>query len=82
MPRTVPPMSADAVLIPMLSGEADITEAEKTVRLVDGPARAARRDIPARMLLSRVKHTQLARHAVREIERATLPLLTTTLGIW
>jgi chromosome partitioning protein len=72
--------SADAVLIPTLSGEADITEAEKTVRQVAGFARAARRDIPARVLLNRVKRTQLARHAAREIERATLPLLSATLG--
>lgn len=72
--------SADAVLIPTLSGEADITEAEKTVRLVEGLARAARRDIPARVLINRVKRTQLARHAAREIERATLPLLAATLG--
>ena len=41
--------SADAVLIPALSGEADVTEAENTVRLVEGLARAARRDIPARV---------------------------------
>jgi chromosome partitioning protein len=33
---TVAMTSADAVLIPTLSGEADITEAEKTVRLVEG----------------------------------------------
>jgi chromosome partitioning protein len=72
--------SADAVLIPTLSGEADITEAGKTVRLVEGLARAARRDIPALVLLNRVKRTQLARHAAREIERATLPLLAVTLG--
>jgi chromosome partitioning protein len=72
--------SADAVLIPTLSGEADITEAEKTVRLVEGLARAARRDISARVLLNRVKRTQLARHAAREIERATLPLVVATLS--
>jgi chromosome partitioning protein len=77
---TVAMTSADAVLIPTLSGEADITEAEKTVRLVEGLARAARRDIPARVMLNRVKRTQLARHAAREIERTTLPLLTATLG--
>jgi hypothetical protein len=71
---------ADAVLIPTLSGEADITDAEKTVRLAEGLARAARRDIPARVLLNRVKRTQLARHAAREIEAAGLPLLTTTLS--
>ena len=72
--------SADAVLIPTLAGEADITEAEKTVRLVEALARAARRDIPARVLLNRVKRTQLARHAAREIAAAGLPLLTATLG--
>jgi chromosome partitioning protein len=72
--------SADAVLIPTLSGEADVTEAEKTVRLVEGLARAARRDIPARVLLNRVKRTQLARHVAREIENAALPVLTATLG--
>jgi chromosome partitioning protein len=72
--------SADAVLIPTLSGEADIAEAEKTVRLVEGLARAARRNIPARVLLNREKRTLLARHAAREIERATLPLLAATLG--
>jgi chromosome partitioning protein len=72
--------SADAVLIPALSGEPDVTEAENTVRLVEGLAQAARRDIPARVLLNRVKRTQLARHVLREIEDAGLPLLTSTLG--
>jgi chromosome partitioning protein len=72
--------SADAVLIPALSGEADVTEAERTVRLVEGLARAARRDIPARVLLNRVKRTRLARHAFGEIETAGLPVLSATLS--
>lgn len=72
--------SADAVLIPALSGEADITEAERTLRLVEGLARAARRDIPTRVLLNRVKRTQLARHAQQQIEAARLPVLTSRLG--
>jgi len=72
--------SADAVLIPALSGEADITEAERTVRLVEGLAQAARRNIPVRVLLNRLKRRQLARHAMREIEAARLPVLTSTLG--
>jgi chromosome partitioning protein len=72
--------SADAVLIPALSGEADITEAERTVRLVEGLARAARRDIPARVLLNRVKRTRLSRHALGEIETAGLPVLSATLS--
>jgi chromosome partitioning protein len=72
--------SADFILIPALSGEADVTEAEKTIRLAGGLARAARRDIPARVLLNRVKRTQLARHATAEIEAAGLPLLSTALS--
>ena len=72
--------SADAVLVPALSGEADITEAEKTIRLVEGLARAARREIPARVVLNRVKKTTLARHAAAEIAAAGLPQLTTSLS--
>jgi chromosome partitioning protein len=72
--------SADAVLVPALSGEADITEAEKTIRLVEGLARAARREIPARVVLNRVKKTTLARHAAAEIAAAGLPQLKTSLS--
>lgn len=72
--------SADAVLVPALSGEADITEAEKTMRLVEGLARAARREIPARVVLNRVKKTTLARHAAAEIAASGLPQLTTSLS--
>lgn len=72
--------SADAVLVPALSGEPDITEAEKTVRLVEGLARAARRDIPVRVLLNRMRKTTLARHAASEIEAARLTRLTTALS--
>ncbi len=72
--------SADAVLVPALSGEADITEAEKTIRLVEGLARAARREIPARVILNRVKKTTLARHAAAEIAAAGLPQLATALS--
>jgi chromosome partitioning protein len=77
---TVAMTSADAVLVPSLSGEADVTEAEKTMRLVEGLARAARRDIPARVLLNRVRRTTLARHAAAEIKAAGLHRLTTTLS--
>ena len=72
--------SADAVLVPALSGEADITEAEKTVRLAEGLARAARRDIPTAVLLNRVRRTQLARHAAQEILTASLPRLQSSLS--
>jgi chromosome partitioning protein len=72
--------SADGVLVPALSGEADVTEAEKTIRLAEGLARAARREIPTAVLLNRVRRTQLARHAAQEIETARLPRLETSLS--
>ncbi|MCB8883995.1 ParA family protein [Acidisoma cellulosilytica] len=77
---TVAMTSADAVLVPTLAGEADITEAEKTIRLVDGLARAARRDIPARVLFNRVRRTSLAKHAEAEADRAKLPRLAGSLS--
>jgi chromosome partitioning protein len=72
--------SADAILVPALSGEADITEAEKTIRLAEGLARAARREIPALILLNKQRRTQLARHAANEIANADLPRLKATLS--
>jgi chromosome partitioning protein len=72
--------SADAVLVPTLSGEADVTEAEKTVRLAEGLARAARREIPTAVLLNKVRRTQLARHAAQEIQSAGLPRLEASLS--
>lgn len=68
--RAAAVVMTDAVLIPTLCGEADITEAEKTVRLVEGLARAARRDIPARVLLNRVKRNSLAMRPVRSKRRS------------
>ena len=58
---TVAMTSADAVLIPSAFGAADVIEAGNTVRLVAGLSQAARRAIPAGVLLNRVKRTQLAR---------------------
>lgn len=72
--------SADAILVPTLSGEADVTEAEKTVRFAEGLARAARREIPTAVLLNKVRRTQLARHAAQEIEGAGLPRLAASLS--
>lgn len=77
---TVAMTSADTLLIPALAGEADITEAEKTARLVEGLARAARREIPTRVLFNRVRKTTLARHADSELERAKLVRLTASLS--
>ncbi len=77
---TVAMTSADAVLIPTLAGEADITEAEKTMRLVEGLARAARRQIPAMVVFNRVRRTSLARHADAEVKQAKLPRLAASLS--
>ena len=77
---TVAMTSADAIIVPSLAGEADVTEAEKTMRLAGGLARAARRDIPTRVLLNRVKRTQLARHAAQELASAGLPRIEATLS--
>jgi chromosome partitioning protein len=77
---TVAMTSADAVLIPTLSGEADITEAEKTMRLVEALATAARRDIPARVVFNRVRRTSLARHADAELKQARLSRLQSVLS--
>jgi len=71
---TVAMTAADAVLIPMVPGEGDITEAARTLELVAGVASAARREIPARVVLNRVRPaTALSKHAVAEA--ATLPKL-------
>ncbi len=72
--------SSDVILVPSLAGEADITEAEKTVRLAEGLARAARRPIPAFVILNRVRRTQLTRHAAQEVKAAGLPRLEATLS--
>jgi chromosome partitioning protein len=77
---TVAMTSADAVLVPSLVGEADVTEAERTVALVAALALGARRDIPVRVVMNRVKRTTLARHATTEMTAAGLPRLTASLS--
>jgi chromosome partitioning protein len=77
---TVAMTSADAVLIPTLAGEADITEAEKTMRLLQGLAAAARREIPGRVVFNRVRRTSLAKHAAAEAAQARLPRLAASLS--
>jgi chromosome partitioning protein len=76
---TVAMTSADAVLVPMLPGEGDVTEAERTVRLVSALAVAARREIPVRVVLNRQRdNTALSRHAASEA--GSLPRLKTTIS--
>jgi chromosome partitioning protein len=77
---TVAMTSADAVLVPSLVGEADVTEAERTVGLVAALARAARRDIPVRVVMNRVKRTTLTRHASIEMNVAGIRRLNASLS--
>lgn len=73
--------SADAVIVPMLASRADIAEATRTVQLAQGLARAARRDIPVRVLRNKVNaRTAVAQHARGEVQSAGLPLLATALS--
>src|SRR5271165_6116727 len=56
--------AADAVLVPCTPSRSDIEQAAKTLQLVDGAARAARRAIPARVVPSRIKiATAVSKHA-------------------
>lgn len=76
---TVAMTAADGVLIPMVPGEGDVTEAARTVELVAGVASAARREIPARVILNRVRpSTTLSKHAAAEAK--SLPKLKTGLS--
>lgn len=76
---TVAMTAADGVLIPMVPGEGDLTEAARTLELVAAVASAARREIPARIVLNRVRAaTSLSRHALAEAEY--LPKLTVQLS--
>ena len=71
--------AADGVLIPMVPGEGDVTEAGRTVDLVAGVASAARREIPSRVMLNRVwSSTALSKHAAAEA--ASLPKLDASLS--
>lgn len=66
--------AADAVLVPCTPSRADVEQAAKTLQLVDSAARAARRSIPAKVIPSRIKQaTAVSRHAVAELDAATLP---------
>ena len=73
--------AADAVLVPCTPSRADVEQAAKTLQLLDGTARAARRTIPARVVPSRLKHaTAVSRHAVAELDAATLPRTAAGIG--
>jgi chromosome partitioning protein len=73
--------AADAVLVPCTPSRADVEQAAKTLQLVEGAARAARRPIPARVVPSRLKiATAVSKHAVAELEAAALLRTAATVG--
>lgn len=72
--------SADAVLVPTTTSRADVVETGRTVRLAEGLAKAARRQVPVRVLGNRIKRALVARHALSELDEAELPRLATTLS--
>ncbi|MBV8093240.1 MAG: ParA family protein [Acetobacteraceae bacterium] len=72
---------ADAVLVPVLPGRADLVEAERTVQRAESLARAARREVPVRVVANRVRRgTSLSKHALSQAEDLRLPRLTTALS--
>jgi chromosome partitioning protein len=65
--------AADAAIIPSQSGRGDILEAAETVNRVAAASKSARREIPYRVLLTRIKtRTSLAQHATSEVDAAQL----------
>jgi chromosome partitioning protein len=72
--------SADAILIPTMTGRADVVETGKTVQLAEGLAKAARRSVGVRVLGNRIKRALVAKHALSELSDAGLPRLSTTLS--
>ena len=55
--------TADLVLIPAMTDEANVFEAARTCKIVESAAQLTRRAIPAHTLLCRVKRSAVATHA-------------------
>ncbi len=73
--------AADAVLVPCTPSRADVEQAAKTLQLIEGTARAARRPIPARVVPSRLKAaTAVTKHVLAELDAVGLPRTTACIG--
>ena len=72
--------SSDAILVPTTTSRADVVETGKTVQLAQGLSKAARRDVPVRVLGNRIKRALVAKHALSELDDAGVPRLTSTLS--
>jgi chromosome partitioning protein len=72
--------SADAVLIPCMSSEADLYEARTTAAKVRSLAVTTRREIPAYVVMNGVRATTVSAYAASQVAEAGLSSLKTTLG--
>jgi chromosome partitioning protein len=72
--------SADAVLIPCMSSEADLYEARTTAAKVRSLAVTTRREIPAYVVMNGVRATTVSAYATGQIAEAGLSSLKTALG--
>jgi len=72
--------SADAVLIPCMSSEADLYEARTTAAKVRSLAVTTRRAIPAYVVMNGMRATTVSAYATQQIAEAGLKALRTTLG--
>ena len=77
---TVAMAAADLVLVPVVPGEADIVEAQRTVEFVRALGRSVRRTIPVWVVPNSLRHTTLSRHVLAELDRLELPRLKATLS--
>jgi chromosome partitioning protein len=59
--------AADLVLIPVMSDEANIFEALRTIKLVESASRLTRRPIPARTVLTRTRRANVSVHARKQL---------------
>jgi chromosome partitioning protein len=72
--------SADAVLIPCMSSEADLYEARTTSAKVTSLAVTTRRAIPAYVVMNGVRATNVSAYATQQVAEAGLNSLKSSLG--
>lgn len=73
-------LAADLVIIPSAPGATDVWSLEETLAVLTD-ARSLRPELEARLLLNRADRTTLATVARGALERADVPLLTTTMHL-
>jgi len=72
--------SADAVLIPCMSSEADLFETRRTAEKVRSLSVTTRRKIPAYVVMNGIRATSVSAYAAQQVQEAGLQMLKTTFG--